>query len=139
MLSIASAAEAEKGAGEQSPFAREHLPARVWPFAVTCIVGVALALTDLSHPAALVASLALLLAIAGMVVFLPWSQLPRWVEPVPPLLLLTALGLLIHAGGGASSGLAPLLLLPIAWTALYGTPLALYLSIGGTALTSPYR
>ena len=120
---------------ERGPFARERLLARVWLFALACIAGVALALTNLTHVLALVASIAVLLAIAGMVAFLPWSRLPRWVELVPPLLLLPAIGLLIHAAGGASSGLAPLLLLPIAWAALYDTPRALNVAIAGTALT----
>jgi hypothetical protein len=51
----------------------------------------------------------------------PWSRLPSWAEAVPPLAYLVVVALLRQAEGGATSGYAPLVFLPIVWLALYGS------------------
>jgi diguanylate cyclase (GGDEF)-like protein len=62
------------------------------------------------------AVLTILIAVAGLAV--PWSRLPRYTYLLPPLAYFVVIGLLRESQGGASSGYAPLAILPILWIAL---------------------
>jgi diguanylate cyclase (GGDEF)-like protein len=64
----------------------------------------------------------------------PWRRLPGWAQVVPPLAYLLVIALLREADGGASSSYGVLLILPVFWLALYGTPKQLGISIVGVAL-----
>ena len=133
MLSISSATEELDGG--RGPFARQHLLSRTWPFLVVSAAGIVLALTNVHDSLALLLGAGLLVLIAVAVLVLPWERLPRWADVLPPLAALPAFGLLIHGAGGGESGLAPLVLLSVAWAAFYGTQSALGLTIAGAALT----
>jgi len=117
------------------PLSREGLAARGWPFALICGVAFALALTDVENAASLAAGGVLMVAVFAGAVLLPWARLPRWSQAVPPLALLVALALVVDGAGGARTGLGePLLLLPLAWMVLHGTPRELALALAGAAL-----
>src|SRR2546430_7804109 len=73
------------------------------------------------HTPAVVAAAVLSAATAAAVVFLPWDRLPRVADVAPPLAFLVCAGLLRHGEGGGESSYAPLLILPVAWMAAYGT------------------
>ncbi|MEA2143717.1 MAG: hypothetical protein QOI64_2147 [Solirubrobacteraceae bacterium] len=118
------------------PLARAGLFARVLPFAVAMVLapaavllppgavdGVALGI------AAGVTALVLLLGVA-----VPWTRLPRGAGVALPLMYLGVVALLRHADGGAASGFAPLVLLPVAWAALHGTRWELGAVVTGAAV-----
>jgi diguanylate cyclase (GGDEF)-like protein len=68
-----------------------------------------------------VAAIFLTIGMALCGLFLPWSRLPDGARIVLPLLFYVDVALLRHGEGGAPSGLAPLVLLPVVWLALYGS------------------
>jgi signal transduction histidine kinase len=107
----------------QSPFERDGLGTRIAPFAVVAVLG-ELSLALPPGPASLldtVLSLVLLAAAAGAV-FLPWHRLPPWAPVIVPLLYTASILPLVLAAGGATSGTDVLLLVPLAWTALFHRP-----------------
>jgi diguanylate cyclase (GGDEF)-like protein len=111
---------------------------RIAPFAAVAIVAVVLAVlppASLTNPSALVAAAALSVVLITAAVGLPWARLPGWTEPVLPLTFFAVVVLLRQAAGGAASGYAPLVLLPILWIALYGSRTQLRVAIGCTVVT----
>lgn len=64
---------------------------------------------------------ALLAAAVTVAVLVPWQRLPSTVQMTPILLALLAIAVLRHSEGGAESGLAPLVVLPIVYAALFGS------------------
>lgn len=68
----------------------------------------------------LIAAGGLTLVIAGVAVRAPWQQLPGWAPSVPAFAYLLVFALLRAAGG--PSGVAPMMLLPVFWIGLLGTP-----------------
>lgn len=123
------------GSHHESPFRRAGLIARVGPFAVAAFAGCVLALlpTDSRDPAALGAGLGISAAVVLAAFLLPWRRLPAWAEAGPPLAYLLAVALLREGNGGAESGLAPLVALPVIWIALHGSRRQLVLAIAGVA------
>lgn len=65
---------------------------------------------------------ALALAVAAIVLATPWRTISPWWALIPVLMYLASVGLLREAGGGNSSGVGPMVLLPMIWLALHGTP-----------------
>jgi diguanylate cyclase (GGDEF)-like protein len=63
--------------------------------------------------------LTLLVGVAALV--LPWGRLADWTHALPALAYLLAVALLRDAASGSSAGVAPVVLLPVFWLALYGT------------------
>jgi diguanylate cyclase (GGDEF)-like protein len=82
----------------------------------------------------LVAGLALTVLLFAAAVLVPWERLPRGCDALPALGYLAVVALLREAGGGNVSGLGPMVLLPVIWLALYGTPSTLAYAIVGSAL-----
>jgi diguanylate cyclase (GGDEF)-like protein/PAS domain S-box-containing protein len=120
----------------QDPLGRAGLARRAWPFG--CALGLGLflaAVGDVDDPAALAIATALAALIVAVVVAAPWARLPRVVQAGPPLACLGVVALLIEAGGGASSGFAPLVIVPVFWLALYGTRREVILAVAGTMVT----
>jgi diguanylate cyclase (GGDEF)-like protein len=70
---------------------------------------------------ALLASIALTLAVTAALVLCPWERWPDWAALAPALAYLIAVALLRDAGGGNSSGVGPMVLLPVMWLALHST------------------
>jgi diguanylate cyclase (GGDEF)-like protein len=68
----------------------------------------------------LIAAGALTLVIAGVAFHAPWPRLPGWAPCLPAFAYLLVFALLRGAGG--PSGVAPVMLLPVFWIALLGTP-----------------
>jgi PAS domain S-box-containing protein len=63
---------------------------------------------------------ALLLGVIGLAVWqVPWKRIPAGWQAAPAFAFFGVVGLLRDAGGGLGSGLAPLVLLPVVWLALY--------------------
>ncbi|MEP6815080.1 MAG: PAS domain S-box protein [Marmoricola sp.] len=58
-----------------------------------------------------------------------------WVDPVAPWLFFVSVAILRDASGGATSGLAPLVALPVLWLALFGTFGYLLVAAALTAMT----
>ncbi len=93
------------------------------PFAILGTGGIlALALIPerIDTGLALVA-IGLTVALVALSVFAPWHRLPEWMQSIPPLAYLGAVGLLREAAGGAASGLGLLALLTVIWFALHGS------------------
>ncbi len=78
-------------------------------------------------------SVALALTIAVLVGtgLTPWQRVPAAARLAPPVLFLVAAALLRHAGGGFTSGVATLALLPVFWIALHGTRAGLIIVLLG--------
>lgn len=114
---------------------------RVGPFvgvALAALLTMAVPSVD-SSPDARRAAILLTIAMALCALLLPWSRLPDGARIVLPLLFYVDVALLRHAEGGAASGLAILLLLPVVWLALYGSraQLSAALVLMGATLTGP--
>ena len=118
------------------PLARAGLLARAFPFAVAMVLAPAAVL--LPPGAADGMALAIAAGVTALVVLLgvalPWMRLPRGVGVALPLLYLGVVALLRHADGGAASGFAPLVLLPVAWAALHGSRWELACVVTGAAV-----
>jgi hypothetical protein len=102
-----------------SPFLGPGALTRVAPFAVVAAVAeasLALPPGPQSAPAAIVSVLLLLAVPAAFL--LPWPRLPTWATVFVPLLYTGSVLALILAAG-ATSGVGIVLLVPLAWTALF--------------------
>jgi diguanylate cyclase (GGDEF)-like protein len=64
-------------------------------------------------------SVSLLVATALAVVLLPWDRLPSWATVLAPLTYLGSVLTLILAAGGSTAGVGTVVLIPLAWVALY--------------------
>lgn len=116
------------------PFDRDGRVRRLSPVLAIVVIAIGAAIVD--PPAepvwfgfgAILAAGALLAALV-----LPWERLSERLDPLPPLVLILAVGPLRHGVGGASSGYAPLVLLGILWLSLHGTRRQL---VAGVALAT---
>ena len=119
------------------PFDRQGLTSRVAPFLLA--IAAAFALTPLQpygqQPYEILVAVAVAGAIVAAVVFVPWKRLPRFAHSVPALGFFGIVVLLSNPAGGANSGYAPLVFLPVIWIALYGQRWELGLAIAGVAAT----
>lgn len=125
---------------EDGAFRREGLLGRVAPFAGLALLAFALApLPPEASAADLLAAQALTAAIFAAVAFVPWARFPRLLEVLPPLFYVVVVALIREAEGGASSGVSPLVLIPLMWVALYGTraQLALVIAAIGALFVVP--
>jgi diguanylate cyclase (GGDEF)-like protein len=107
-----------------APTSDPRISRRLWPFALVAVfaqVSATIAPGVASGPA-FAASCFVLALVVGAAVALPWQRLPYWAELLPALGYLASVGLLLAAAPPNAIGLAPLVLLPIAWVALYGRP-----------------
>ena len=119
------------------PFRREGLLVRIAPFAGAAAAGLAVAGLPSAgtHQHAFVTAVALTVAVVLGALVAPWHRLPIVFDLVPALSYLAIIGLLREAEGGAASGYAPLVMLPIFWIALYGTAGQLIVVIAAAAAT----
>ncbi|HEY2636526.1 MAG TPA: PAS domain S-box protein, partial [Solirubrobacteraceae bacterium] len=87
-------------------------------------------LSPVRHPAALALAAVLAVAAGGALIAVP-RRLPTATWRVMALAFLAIPVLLAVATGGAAPGYAPLLMLPLAWCAMYGSALTLYGVLAG--------
>lgn len=73
-------------------------------------------------------------AIFGVVVVVPWSRISDLWMALPAFAYFGVVGLLREAAGGTSSGLGPMVLLPVIAVALFGSRRALSATIAGVAV-----
>jgi len=107
---------------------------RVAPFGGLALLAFALVpLPPEASATEVLAAQGLTAVIFAAVVFMPWSRVPRWLEVVPLLLYVVVVGLLRDAEGGASSGVSPLVLIPLMWVALYSSRAQLAVVIAAIA------
>lgn len=103
-------------------FAHERLVERILPFAGVAML--AFVLVPLppaeDQPLLVVLGAGLMAAIVAAAFVVPWARLPLIAQALPPIAYLPVVVLLREAEGGAMSGYAPLVLLPVIWLALYG-------------------
>lgn len=119
------------------PLRREGRARRIAPFAgaaVLAFVVSALPVTRSPDPVLLGIAAGLTVLTFGSGFVLPWDRLPAWTHALPVYLFFPAIVLLRHVEGGAVSGFAPLVLLPVLWLAIHATRseviVALALAIG---------
>jgi diguanylate cyclase (GGDEF)-like protein len=119
------------------PFDRQGLVTRAAPFLLA--ITAAFALTPLQpygpRPYEILVAVAVAGAIVAAVVLVPWKRLPRFAQSIPALGFFGIVVMLSDASGGAASGYAPLVFLPVVWIALYGRLWELALAITGVAAT----
>jgi hypothetical protein len=110
---------------------------RVAPFAGVAIIAVVLVLLPpTSSDRSLLAAAAVLTSIViAAALLVPWVRLPAWCQATIPLSFFAVIALLRQAGGGATSGYSPLVMLPILWLALYGSRTQLRLASVATGAT----
>jgi len=110
---------------------------RVAPFAGAAIIAVVLVLlppTSSNWP--MIAAAAVLTAVViAAALLVPWARLPPWCQAAVPLTFFAVVALLRQAGGGATSGYSPLVMLPILWLAIYGSRVQLGFAIVATGAT----
>lgn len=97
---------------------------RIGPFGAVAIAAFLVVPLPPAHPGngpELMVAAGLMTAVVLMCLALPWKRLPAWVQAFPPFLFFGVVGLLRDAEGGASSGYALLMFLPVLWVALHGT------------------
>ena len=82
---------------------------------------------------AFVTAVALNVIILVAVLIVPWRRLGPMAGVLPPLAYLLVIALLRQADGGGSSSYGALLMLPIFWLALYGSPQQLAVGFAGLA------
>ena len=82
---------------------------------------------------AFVTAVALNVIILVAVLIVPWRRLGPMAGVFPPLAYLLVIALLREADGGGSSSYGALLMLPIFWLALYGSPQQLAVGFAGLA------
>jgi diguanylate cyclase (GGDEF)-like protein/PAS domain S-box-containing protein len=107
----------------------------VLPFVVVACVGIVALLAPPYHeesrlPVALGCAVLAVTSLGWMAV-LPQRH---WLLPVPMVALFAMLVVTREMSGGSSSGLAPLVMLPVLWVVLYGTRAQLWISGVCTAL-----
>jgi diguanylate cyclase (GGDEF)-like protein len=110
---------------------------RVAPFAGAAIIAVVLVLLPptSSDGSILTAAAALTAVVIAAALLVPWVRLPPWCQAAVPLTFFAVVALLRPAGGGATSGYSPLMMLPILWLAIYGSRVQLGLAIVATGAT----
>ena len=125
-----------RASDNQSPFRKEGLLRRTAPFLVAMVVGyAAVRLPAVERDENQIIAAALLNAVLiAMVVLLPWDQLPRTADLVPPLMYMVVVAMLRDAVGGAISAYSTLLILPVLWLAMYGTRVQLAVGVIGVAV-----
>jgi len=124
------------GAAARRPLSEPGAAGRVAPFAGAAIISLVLLLWPPSSTDRFSLAAAVLMAIViAAALLVPWIRLPPWCQATVPLTFLVVVALLRHAGGGASSGYAPLVMLPILWLAIYGTRAQFRVGVSFTAAT----
>jgi diguanylate cyclase (GGDEF)-like protein len=68
-------------------------------------------------------------------VFVPWERLPHWLTVTPPFVFLIVTFLAREATGGTGQPWTQLVLVPVVWLGVYGTPGELVGGLIGVALT----
>jgi diguanylate cyclase (GGDEF)-like protein len=68
-------------------------------------------------------------------VFVPWERLPHWLEVTPPFVFLFVTFLGREAVGGTGAPWTQLVLVPVVWLGVYGSPGELVGGLIGVALT----
>src|SRR5947207_3525846 len=117
------------------PFARSGLLRRAAPF----VGAMWLALVIYPLPPhggdsrALLPAVVVNVLILVAVLIVPWSRLGPMAAVLPPLAYLLVVALLRDADGGGASAYGALLILPIFWLALYGSPQQLAVGFAGLA------
>ena len=120
---------------------RREAVRRVGPFALGMFL--AFALVPLAHPhehsLALALASGLVVALTVVVATAPWRRTTRAAWALPVFAVFPIIALLRYAEGGAASGYAPLITLPLLWLALYGTrrQLVIGLALAGATLGLP--
>jgi diguanylate cyclase (GGDEF)-like protein len=105
------------------------------PFAAAAIAPYLLPLPGSSWATwPLFASVVLTLAVAAALLFGRWERWPDWSALGPALTYLLAVAVLREAGGGNSSGVGPMVLLPVIWLALHSTRRVLWIVLGAVPL-----
>jgi len=113
---------------------------RIAPFGAVAALGFALSPIPPAVPAGLLlTALGLFAGILAAIAWLPWRRWPVWTQATPAFAYFGIIALLRHGSGGAVSGFAPLLLVPLFWLALYHGPRLLLAGIGaaGAVLLLP--
>jgi diguanylate cyclase (GGDEF)-like protein len=119
------------------PLSDPGAPGRVAPFAGAAVIAVVLGLLPpTSSDGSLLAAAGVLTSIViAAALLVPWVRLPAWCQASIPLSFFAVIALLRQAGGGATSGYSPLVMLPILWLALYGSRTQLRLASAATGAT----
>ena len=129
-------AAAGLGAVAVRPLSEPGARGRVAPFAGAAIIALVLMLLPPSSPdQSMLAAAVLTTIMIAAALLVPWVRLPPWCQATVPLSFFAVVALLRQDGGTASSGYAPLVMLPILWLAIYGSRAQLWLAVGATALT----
>jgi signal transduction histidine kinase len=121
----------------QRLFEQRRVALRVAPFAVA--YAVAFVLYPFGEMATYGAAFGAAVVLAGVTLaglaLIPWASYSAWAQLTPLALFLLSVGLLREAHGGALSGYAPLVLVPVVWAAVFGGPLAVSFVVTGVGAT----
>jgi len=123
------------GAVTMRPLSDPGAVGRVAPFAWVGIIAVVLLLlpSKTANGSELAVGAALMMLLLAVALLMPWARLPDWCQATPALFSLAVIALVRHGGGGATSGYAPLVLLPVLWLAIFGSRTQLRLAVAVTA------
>lgn len=80
------------------------------------------------HPGLLIGAALCFLAVAPLVVAVPWQRFDSAVSVLPVVVYCAGVVLLRHSSGGVGTGFAALFLLPVVWQGVYGTRRSLALT-----------
>ena len=110
---------------------------RLRPFAVLTVVALALSVPFEGSPAERLdfGVVCVLMLAVGAAALLSGTRGESWLRVARVVLYLLGVGVLREATGGASGGVGILVLVPVVWVALYGTPRMLNLTLAGVAAT----
>jgi diguanylate cyclase (GGDEF)-like protein/PAS domain S-box-containing protein len=93
------------------------------PFALVPLAG-----ASFGDPEVLIAA-ALVVSIVLLALYAPWGRLPTWTQAALPLAYFAVIALLRDASTATPSPFDPLVAIPVAWFALYGTRVELATSV----------
>ena len=136
-----SSARALRWIGAEVPpghfFEGIHVLRRVTPFLATGVLPFVL-LPVLGIPLdswQVAAAFAVSAAILGTALLLPWERLPDWTQVLPVLAGFVVIALLRDTSAEDAVIFEPLVIIPVAWLALYGTRGQLWAAIGAMVAT----
>ena len=118
-------------------FEQDSVLLRVAPFAIVYLTAFAVYPFGGSetYGASFAAAVVLAAATVASIAWVPWQQLHPALQVLPLLVSLLSVAAFREAHGGASSGYAPLVLVPVVWAAVFGGWRGLAVVVAGVAVT----
>jgi diguanylate cyclase (GGDEF)-like protein/PAS domain S-box-containing protein len=124
------------GPDDARPLENPGLTRRIAPFVAANVLAFAVVpfVAEGNSRGELIAAAALIPLLVAVAYLVPWRRLGAGSQTLPPLLFFVVAVLIRDGTGGHDSVFTPLLILPVAWFAFYGTRVQVMVSVACLAL-----